>query len=116
MARGKRAGTRAAPPELTAGTGAPKPPVAAPGGGYGDRQQAEGQAATAPMYDDQQQQGGQAPPVPIPPGPMPDAFAPSGTPIAPSAAPPGDYIDPTQVLEAIYEAYPSPWIRSLIDR
>jgi hypothetical protein len=117
MARGKRAGVRTPePPGLIKGTGAPKPPTVAPGNAYGERQALEEQASSAPMYDDQQPSQPTGPKPPMALGDLPDAFGPSSRPQGPPIAPPGEMIDANQILEAVYQAYPSPWIRSLIDR
>ena len=116
MARGKRGGVGAETPELIEGTGA-VPLAIAPGGDYGKRQATEEIAASSPMYDEQA--AGQVPPQPqeVQQGPMPDAFAPTNRPSEPLSAgqqPQGEFYDPVEFLRIVYQAYPSPWIASLI--
>ena len=114
MARGKRAGVRAAAPPDPLDE-PPAPPVAAPGQPYGDRQATEAQASASPMYDEPVSP--QSAPVGVSPGAMPDAFGPTnrsqesmtaGLPTSSTEA------DAVGVLRAIYASFPSPWIAALI--
>jgi hypothetical protein len=123
MARGKRGGQRtprnpapvSGPGALSQRTdgGPSRPPVIANEQGYGVRGQTEAAASSAPMYADQANSPAPAPPqTPIALGALPQAFGPSQRPGPPpvSSSPPRAQ----DVLRAVYEAYPSPWIASLL--
>lgn len=129
MARGKRGGKRTPrAPAAVSGPGAlsqrtdggpAKPPPVGTGNPYGERKKLEEIASVAPMYTDAAPAGSAGRQVPVDPGAMPVANAPSQRPTQPSGV--GvtgttTQVPPAQmVLRAIYDAYPSPWIRSLLD-
>ena len=126
MARGKRGGQRTPRnPAAVSGVGAASartdggpgsiPPLVANQQGYGVRAATEAAAGAAPMYDESGQGAPSSPPAqrafrPVTPGPAPSLHGPATMPdVGAGMVPPEQ-----EVLKAIYRAYPSPWIASLI--
>lgn len=119
MARGKRAGQPRNPSPEQGVAEAARPPVIANEQGYGVRKETEALASASPMPatgDASVSPAAQgASPVRPTPGPLPDMFGPSRHPNVQSAGGvPLDAPPAKEVLRAIYRAYPSPWIASLL--